>query len=151
MSEIKKYRAHIVWALAVIVALGGGFFWGKSMAGSSRAGFPPGGVAGAFGSSARKFPGGATGGGMVTGQIAAMDGSSITLQLPNGNSQIIFYSSSTQVSEPTMVPVSTLKEGTNVVVAGTSNSDGSMAATTIQVRTGTGGGFGGGAAPSAGK
>jgi hypothetical protein len=92
---------------------------------------------------------------MVTGQITAIDSSSITLQLPNGNSQVIFYSSSTQVSEPTVVPASALKEGTNVVVAGTSSSDGSMAATTIQVRTGNSGapagGFGGGAAPTPGK
>jgi hypothetical protein len=65
-----------------------------------------------------------------------MDSSSITLQLANGNSQVVFYSSSTPVSEPTTVSVSTLKTGTNIMVGGTTNSDGSLTAQTIQVRTG---------------
>ena len=49
-----------------------------------------------------KARGRAAGGGFTTGQIAAIGSRSITLQLANGNSQVVFYSSSTPVSEPTI-------------------------------------------------
>lgn len=130
---MKKYKGHIVWALVTLVALGGGFFWGQASAGSARGGFS--GAAGAYGSSTRRFAGSSSGGSMVTGQITGMDSSSLTLQLPSGSSQVIFYSSSTQVSEPTIVPVSKLAVGANILVGGTSNTDGSMTAESIQVRS----------------
>jgi len=129
---MKKYSVHIVWAVAVIVALGGGYYWGKASSPSSGSGAYS--AAGAYGSSTRRFAGGASGGGLATGQIAAIDSSSITLQLANGNSQVVFYSSSTPVSEPTIVPVSKLTVGTNVMIGGTTNSDGSLTAQSIQVR-----------------
>ncbi len=133
---MKKYKIHIVWALVVIVAL-----VGKGIASTGRGTY-----AGAFGSSTRSRAGGFGGGmgGLVTGEITAMDSSSITLQLPNGNSEVVFYTTSTPVSEPTTVSPSTLTTGTNVMVGGTANSDGSFSATSIQVRPAGSGGFGGG-------
>ena len=140
---MKKYTVHIVWLVIALIALGGGFYWGKmSTTSGLRSAFAGG--TGTYGSSTRRLTG-TTGGGLVTGQITAMDSSSVTLQLANGNSQVVFYSSSTPVSEPTTVSPSTLKVGTNVMVGGTSNSDGSLTAETIQVRTGNAaGGYGGG-------
>ncbi len=144
---MKKYLVHTVWLVVALIALGGGYYWGKASAASNLQSAFAGG-AGAFGSSTRRAAGaGATGGGLVTGQITAMDSSSITLQLANGNSEVVFFSSSTPVTEPTTVSPSTLKVGTNVMVGGTTNSDGSVTAQTIQVRTGSaGGGYGGGGA-----
>jgi cytochrome c-type biogenesis protein CcmE len=97
--------------------------------------------------------GGAAGGGLVTGTIATLGSSSITLQLANGNSEVVFYSTSTPVSEPTTVSANTLKVGTTVMVGGTSNSDGSLTAQTIQVRPAgvTSGGYGVGSGASAGQ
>jgi hypothetical protein len=125
---MKKYLVHILWLVVAIVVGVGGFFYGKSTAAVSPTGF-----AGAYGSSTRRLAGGA-GGGFTSGQISAMDATSITLQLANGNSEVVFYSSSTPVSEPTIVSPSALKVGTNVMVGGTTNSDGSLTASTIQVR-----------------
>ena len=146
---MKKYLVHIVWLVIAIVALGGGFFWGKASGAATRAAA----FAGAYSSSTRRTAGGAAGGGFVTGQIAVIGSSSITLQLANGNSEVVFYSTSTPVSEPTMVLVNTLKVGTTVMVAGTSNSDGSLTAQTIQVRPAgtTSGGYGVGSGVSAGQ
>ena len=144
---MKKYLVHIIWLVVAIVVGVGGFFYGRSTAVVSRTGVAG---AGAYGSSTRRLAGGA-GGGFTSGQISAMDSTSITLQLANGNSEVVFYSSSTPVSEPTMISVNTLKVGTTVMVGGTSNSDGSLTAQTIQVRpAGTTGGYGGGAATGAG-
>lgn len=136
----------MVWLVVAIVALAGGFFWGKASGAASRAA----GFAGAYSSSTRRTFGGATGGGLVTGQISTIDSSSITLQLANGNSEVVFYSTSTPVSEPTMVPANTLRVGSTIMVTGTSNSDGSLTAESIQVRpagaTNGGYGIGGGTA-----
>jgi hypothetical protein len=134
---MKEYKTHIIWGIVVVVALAGGFFWGKSIASTTRAGLA--GTAGGFSSSTRsRFAGaGGTTGGFTTGQVAAISSSSLTLQLANGNSEVVFYSSSTLISEPMTVPVSDLSSGTNVMVAGTTNSDGSLTAQSIQVRTAT--------------
>lgn len=144
---MKKYRVHIIWVVIALVALGGGFYWGKASSAASRGSFAG---TGTFGSSTRRIAG-ATGGGLAVGTVLTIGSSSITLQLANGNSEVVFYSSSTPVSVPTTVSVSTLKAGANVMVAGTSNSDGSVTAQTIQVRpAGTLGGYGGGAGSSTG-
>jgi hypothetical protein len=141
---MKKYKTHIIWLLIAIVVGLGGFFYGKSTAAASRSGFAG---AGAFASSTRsRFAGagGTAGGGVAVGTITAMDSSSITLQLANGNSEVVFITTSTPVTEPTTVSPSTLAVGTNVMVAGTTNSDGSVTAQSIQVRpAGAAGGFGG--------
>ncbi len=131
---MKKYRVHIIWVIVAIIALAGGFFWGKA---TVRSAFDSGTYAGALGSSTRRTAGSTTGGGFVTGQISAIDSSSITLQLANGNSDVVFYSSSTAVTEPTIVSVSKLTTGTTVMIGGTTNSDGSLTAQTIQVSNGS--------------
>ena len=139
---MKKYKLHIVWAIVVVIALIGGFFWGKaSVPAMTRGGFAG---AGTFSSSTRSRFGGGAGGGLTVGQITAVSPESITLQLANGNSEVVLYSSSTAVTQPTAVSAANLAVGTNVMVAGTSNSDGSVTATTIQVRptSTTGGGTG---------
>ena len=133
---MKKYKLHIVWAIIAVAALAGGFFWGKSMAAAGRGG------SFALGSSTRSgFTGprtGPPGGGFVSGQVVSIDPTSITLQLANGNSENVFYSSSTQIVIPQTSSISSVKTGATVMIGGTQNSDGSMTATTIQVRNGTG-------------
>lgn len=138
---MKKYKLHIVWAIVVVIALIGGFFWGKASApAATRGGFA--GAGGTFSSSTRSRFGGGAGGGLTIGQISAVTPESMTLQLANGNSEVVLYSSSTAVTEPTAVSAANLAVGTNVMVAGTSNSDGSVTATTIQVRPANMGGGG---------
>jgi len=143
---MKKYLVHIIWLVVAIVVGTGGFFYGRSIATTSRAGFA--GATGAYGSSTRRLAGGAAGG-FTTGQILSFGSGDMTLQLANGNSEVVLYASSTPVTEPTTVSPSTLSVGTNVMVAGTTNSDGSLTATTIQVRTSTAGGYGGGSGAGA--
>lgn len=144
---MKKYKVHIIWVLVAIIALVGGFFWGKAGATASRSS----GFAGTFSaSSTRGFArtGGAAAGGAL-GQITAITSSSLTVQLSNGNSEVVFYSTSTPVMEETTVSPNVLAVGTNVMVAGTQNSDGSVTATTIAVRpAGADGGYGGGSSAS---
>jgi len=128
---MKKYSVHIIWAVIVVVALVGGIFYGKSSAPSSTA------SRGSYASSTRSGFSRA-GGGFVAGQIISVDSSSMMVSLANGSSQVVFYSNSTQVMKPTIVPASTLTTGTRVMIGGTANSDGSLTAQSIQVQTGNG-------------
>jgi hypothetical protein len=65
----------------------------------------------------------------------------MTIQLPNSTStsattgtKIVLFDTNTSVTEMKNVDPSTLTVGQGVVVSGTANSDGSLTATTIQVR-----------------
>jgi hypothetical protein len=136
---MKKYKVHIIWAIIAIIALIGGILYGKSGTSSTTA-------KGSYASSTRSAAGRA-GGGFVSGQIISVDSNSMTVSLANGNSQVVFYSSSTQVMKPTIVPASNLTAGTRVMIGGTANSDGSLTAQSIQVQTGNGFSGGVGSAP----
>ncbi len=74
------------------------------------------------------------GGGFASGQVTAKDNQSITLQLPNGNSEIVLYSSSTQIVKPTATSLKDVTIGGQVMIGGTQNSDGSLTAQSIQIR-----------------
>lgn len=130
----------IIVVVVAAVFAAGGFFGGikyqqgkaASAATAARANFAAG-SAGGFGR--RGGAGGAAGGGFVTGQLLSMDSSSVTIKLPNNaGTKIVFYSGSTQISQPQPVQATELKTGENLVITGTPNSDGSVTAQSIQVR-----------------
>ena len=132
----KNYIYIIIGVVIAIAAFAGGMFYEGKTAASSAAGT---GRANASSLMRRGFGGsGGNNGGFATGQILSKDSQSITLQLPNGNSQIVFYSSSTQVIRPVPGSVNDLVSGANVSVGGAQNADGSVTAQTIQVREGNG-------------
>ena len=127
----------IISGIVILLVVGGGAFYfgmnyGKSQAAATataaRAGF-----AGRTGRTS------ASGAGFTTGTIISKDSSSITLQLPanTGGSKIIFYSNATQIGEMTSGTPKDLTTGTTVSVTGTTNSDGSVTANSIQIRPNT--------------
>ncbi|MBP7058673.1 hypothetical protein KBB06_05050 [Candidatus Gracilibacteria bacterium] len=73
-------------------------------------------------------------GNMASGEIIKMDDGSITLKLNDGGSKIILYSTSTKATKNIDIAVSELKTGDKVVVSGSTNTDGSVTASTIQIR-----------------
>jgi hypothetical protein len=75
-----------------------------------------------------------TNGGFATGQITAQDSTSITLKMRDGSTKIVFFSPSTSVGKSVSGAASDLAVGQNVMVNGTNNSDGSIAAQNIQIR-----------------
>ena len=137
---------HIAVVVVVVIAVAvGGFFGGRATAGG---GTPTvqealqvlqnqgrqgngNGTGNGFG-----FPGAngtARGGGAVTGSIIASDATSITVKTADGGTKIVLVSGSTTVSKFSEGTQGDLAVGQNVIVTGTTNSDGSVAATRVQV------------------
>jgi len=149
---------NVITTIVVAVVIGvvgffGGMKYGESKtsaAASARTGTAGG--AGAFAGRAggtRGGFGGAAGGGLVTGQIIKQDASSITVQLPgSAGTKLVMFAPSTTVGRIATGTPADLTTGQNVIVTGTANSDGSVSATSIQIRPAGMGGFGGGQASS---
>ncbi len=77
--------------------------------------------------------GGANRGGFTGGEIIAKDDSSLTIKLRDGGSQIIFFSSSTQVMKSAVGSKEDLAVGKNITVTGSANADGSLTAKSLQL------------------
>ena len=142
---------HIVVVVVVVIAVGvGAFFGGRAVAGggtptlqealkvlqnatpqqrqAAGAGGAGGGFFGGTGGTGR-----AGGGGAVTGSIISSDSNSITVKTADGSTHIVLFSPSTTISKFTSASVSDLTTGQNVLVTGTTNSDGTVTATRIEV------------------
>jgi len=77
---------------------------------------------------------GAQGINFINGEILSVDDKSITVKLPDGGSKIVFFSETTKIVKSTDTQAADLTTGTNVMVNGTTNTDGSISATNIQIR-----------------
>jgi hypothetical protein len=82
-------------------------------------------------------------GGNIFGKVISKDANSITVELQNGankndttvtGSKIIFFSDKTNISKTATGNISDLTIGTNINVSGTTNPDGSVSATSVQIR-----------------
>ncbi len=76
------------------------------------------------------------GGGMISGEVTAKDATSITVKIPSGGSKIVFFSASTTITKSTEGLSDDIVIGAPVTIAGTQNSDGSVSAQLIQLRSG---------------
>lgn len=78
--------------------------------------------------------GGGNGFGMLAGEVVSKDDSSFTLKLRDGSSKIVFYASSTSVGKMAQGSLQDIIEGAEVTVNGSSNADGSVVASMVQLR-----------------
>lgn len=123
----------IAAAVALIIGFGAGYVMPHAAA-----------ARGAFGGAGATFTrtggagggfGGRAGGGFTAGRILSVGNGTMTIQEQNGSStEIVLVGPSTEIEKMVSGSVSDLSAGTNVVITGTPNSDGSMTAQSIQLR-----------------
>jgi len=74
-------------------------------------------------------------GGMAAGDVIAKNANSITLKMRDGSSRIVFFSDSTQITKQVAGTLDDVIIGSSVMIQGTSNSDGSITAQVISLRS----------------
>lgn len=137
---MNKIIIPVVVAAVVFGAAGffGGMQFQKSQAQNGFRNFAAGnfsGQAGQAGNLARRNGQNAAQAGLANGDIIAKDDKSITIKLRDGGSKIVFYSEVSQFAKQTSGTADDLAVGTPVVVQGSANSDGSITAQSISIRS----------------
>jgi hypothetical protein len=84
---------------------------------------------------------GGAGGGLVSGKVLSVDANSMTVALGNGGpqgtqsgSKIVLFSSTTKIEKTVDGAVADVVVGKQVMITGTANPDGSVSATSVQIR-----------------
>ena len=132
---MKKNILILVCVIVLLVLAGGSFYGGMLYQKSTRSfpgvNFQGQGMPSGSGLGANNVK---QNGGMNIGEIISKDTSSITIKLINGGSKIVFYSNETEITKSAKATSDDLTVGKNISVQGTSNSDGSVTAKTIQLK-----------------
>lgn len=134
-----KNQISLILAIVIMVVIGGGAFYGGSVyqksattkartAAVSRFGGAAG--AGRTGAGANA----ARGNGAVSGQILSATDTGITVKSRDGSSKIVVIGNSTVINKSTAGAKTDLTTDENVMVVGTTNSDGSVTATNINIQ-----------------
>lgn len=118
----------ITAVIALVIGFGAGYFIHASptQTPNTRGNF-----AGANFSGAR---GGGAGGGFLTGTVAAASSGSITLNTKDGSSHVVLITPATSISKSVSGAVADVSVGSTIIVSGTTNSNGSVSASLIQLR-----------------
>lgn len=77
------------------------------------------------------------GGGFLTGTVARKDSESITVNTRDGNSHVVLFTPATSVFKSVAGSLTDVTIGSTVIVSGSTNSDGSLSAHSIQLRRAT--------------
>lgn len=86
--------------------------------------------------------GGSSNGAPVSGIVSSVDPTGITVKLNDGSSKVVLLTDGTSITEATESSKQAIQSGNRVLVLGTTNSDGSVTAQSVQLNPqfrGTGG------------
>ncbi len=124
-----KNNIVVIAILALLVGGGIGFFGGTKYQQSKRPSFGQfNGRDGSAATGARIRNGNGT-----TGDIISVDANSITVKMPDGSSKIVLLTGTTSINKAATAAVSDLTVGERISAFGTTNTDGSITATNVQI------------------
>ncbi len=119
----------IITIILVVLVGAGAFFAGMKYQQSQR-----GSQLGANGANRGQFRQGlGQNGQAVRGEILSADDKSVTVKMSDGSSKLVILSGSTSIIEATSAAKTELQAGKQVAVFGTTNSDGSVTAQSVQI------------------
>ena len=130
-------KKNVLLVILLVVIIGVGSFYGGMIYGKSKNTGPAGlrgQFNGNFADNANRQGLGQNGETVTSGQIIKMDDNSITVELRDGGSKIILFSDSTTIGKFIAGTKVDLAADLNVMVNGKANTDGSISATSIQIR-----------------
>lgn len=134
---MKHQNLIVTGIVALMVGVGVGYFGGHAFAASPKTGaatFAARTGAGGFGAAGARIGGNQAAGGLLTGTVAAKDSGSITLNTRDGSSHVVLTTPNTTVSKSVNGTLNDVAVGSTVIVSGTTNSDGSVSASLVQLR-----------------
>ena len=132
MEKNKRMQSWIVLAVAVLVIGGGAFYGGMQYSRYSMTAGRADRFQGAGGPGMANRTAGSDS--FTSGEVLSKDDKSITVKLTDGGSKIIFVSGTTQVMKSDTGSLADLTVGQQVSASGTANTDGSINATSVQIR-----------------
>ncbi|MBE0448698.1 MAG: hypothetical protein IBX64_11495 [Actinobacteria bacterium] len=127
------------FVISVLIVGGGSFYAGGAYQSSKRPSYVP--MGGQFGnmsgqgdtdSSPGRFSG-QRGGAAFSGEVVEKDNKSVTIKLQDGSQKTITITESTAINKIAKGSIGDVKQGEQIVVIGTENSDGSVSANTVQI------------------
>lgn len=129
----------IIASASIGIVVAAGAFWGGMAYGKNSVAAAVTASRAARGNFQGGFAGGRTGaaGGFTSGQIISKDDKSITVSLPAGGSKIVFLGGSVKISKQVDGSINDLSTGAQVQIMGTANPDGSITASSVQLRSAT--------------
>lgn len=129
-----KQNQILITAFVVIAVGVSAFFGGMQYQKMQRGQFGQGRLTGQNPAMGNQFRGGqANMGRPVSGEIISSDDKSITVKLADGSSKIVLLNEQSKIMEATSSTKQSLTSGKNVMVFGTTNQDGSVTASNIQL------------------
>jgi len=139
MSNKKYMNKTIVGItiIALVIGIGVGYLGANTLrptvTQNTRGNFVAGANGGNFGSM-RGAAGAA--GGLLSGTVAKQDAGSLTLNTRDGSSHVVLITPATTVQKSVGGSLSDVVVGNTIIVTGSTNSDGSISASSIQLRPG---------------
>jgi len=128
--KFMKNNSALIVILALLVGGGAGFFGGMQYQKSQRPSF--GQFAGARGGSGANGARLRNGNG-AAGTILSVDNNSITVKMTDGSSKIVLLTTTTAIDKAATASAVDLTVGERVSAFGTTNTDGSITATNVQI------------------
>lgn len=116
--------------IGTLVLMGGSFYEGMRYATNTASTQSP--RAGGF--SGTRGAGRTGNGGFITGEVLSKDAQGITVKMRDGGSSIVFIGKTATVSKSATGSVDDIAVGTQVMVTGSKNTDGSINAQSVQIR-----------------
>ena len=124
-------------SVALIIGIGAGYLGANALRPATPAQNARGDFAGGMRGAGLPGQGGAAGGGLLSGTVAKEDAGSITLNTRDGSSHVVLVTPATTVQKSVSGVLSDVAVGSTIIVTGTTNSDGSVSASSIQLRPAT--------------